>query len=163
MKIHLLLLILLTIITTGCGNEEEEKNDTTKEAIIAETAVAETAVVETAVEEIVATNDLVSAPDFNFITSADLEVTLPPSPSSDINYFISICTDFLEENGEIIINYDSCKLRTSLTSIEQSFILALSTAELTLIAQVWPIQDGAQPINLYWNIEDSGNNWIIAI
>lgn len=155
MKIYLITLIILTITITGCGSEEEEKNNT--KAAVTDSTVG------SIVEETVVTSDLIIDPDFNLISSINLDVVLPASPSTTVSYFISICTDFYEESGEVIINYDSCKLRTTLAPLEQSFTLSLSAAELVLLAQIWPIEDGAQPINIYWNITDSGNSWQIAI
>jgi hypothetical protein len=61
------------------------------------------------------------------------------------------------------INYDSCKLRKTLTTLEQAFTLSLSNAEMMLVAQIWPIENGAQPVTLYWNITESGHSWKITI
>jgi hypothetical protein len=117
----------------------------------------------TPVEVNIMTSDLVSTPEFDFISNTDLSVTLPSAPSSAVNYFINICTEFSAETGEIVINYDSCKLRTILKTEEQLFTLTLSTAESMLIAQIWPVEVNAEAITLFWNISESGNNWKIAL
>ena len=72
-------------------------------------------------------------------------------------------TNLGQFDDEVIINYDSCKLRTTLTSSEQTFTLSLSTVEVELIAQIWPIEEDAQPINVHWNIAEFGNSWQISI
>lgn len=143
--------LIIALAITSCGGGDEEASP------------KETVVTAPPVEEIILTSDLVSTPDFNFISNADLGVTLPISPSTSVSYFINICTDFSVENNEVTINYDSCKLRTSLKTQAQPFSLFLSTAELKLVAQIWPIEAGAQPINIFWNIAESGNHWQIEI
>ncbi|MGL1956930.1 MAG: hypothetical protein OCD00_06385 [Colwellia sp.] len=159
MKNNIITLILLNIIIvtiiTGCGGGGEDNS----EIKTVESAPS----VEEVTEEVITTSDLISEPDFDFISSVRLDVILPPSPSTVVRYFLNICTDYSEENGEVEINYDSCKLRASLTTQEQLFSLSLSSAEFRLIAQIWPIENGSQPINIYWNISESGNSWKIAI
>ncbi|MCP4323615.1 MAG: hypothetical protein GY787_17545, partial [Alteromonadales bacterium] len=112
---------------TSCGGEEGSPNKTIEPAP------------SVPVQKSINTSDLVATSDFDFITSVSLAVKLPIAPSSSINYFINICTDFSEESNEVSINYGSCKLRTLLKPQEQSFTLVLSTAESKLIAQIWPI------------------------
>jgi len=156
MKHHLIKLTILNIIIAitiaGCGGGEEE-----------DSAVAATAKVPVIAEPTITTSELVSDPDFNFTSSTDLDVTVPASPSTTVSYFINICTDFTHENNEVKINYDSCKLRKTLTTLEQAFTLSLSNAEMMLVAQIWPIENGAQPVTLYWNITESGHSWKITI
>ena len=169
MKIHLMVLIITVI--TGCGQGEEDSpaNETMANTLPIETITDETAddanddTTENSTQEILTTSDLISEPGFDFISSTDLYLILPIAPSESISYFINICTDFSNENDEVKINYDSCKLRTLLTAQEQLFTLSLSTTESSLIAQIWPVVNDAQPINLYWNIDDSGDSWIIVI
>ncbi len=121
---------------TSCGGEEGSPNKTIEPAP------------SVPVQKSINTSDLVATSDFDFITSVSLAVKLPIAPSSSINYFINICTDFSEESNEVSINYGSCKLRTLLKPQEQSFTLVLSTAESKLIAQRWPIEAAADPIKL---------------
>ena len=151
MKSYLITFIILNIIITitGCGGEEEESPS------------QETAQVVT--EQTIYTKDLVSKPDFDFSSSTNLVVTIPASPPNNIGYFINICTDFSNVNNKVTINYASCKLRTTLGLVEQLFTLPLSTAEIVLIAQIWPIEEGAQPITIYWNIAETGKSWPITL
>ncbi len=149
MKNYIITLIILTI--SGCGGEDE-------------TSPQKKAVEQVPTTEVIKkTSDLISDPDFDFISSTVVDITLPVSPSTSISYFVNICTDFSADNNEVTINYNSCKLRTTLDTKEQKFTLTLSTTELLLIAQIWPIESGAQPINVYWNITDSGRSWKIEI
>ncbi len=165
MKTHLTILVMLTsaIFTIGCGEGEEE--DAKQQEIVKTTPPTGSTsedVTEEIIEETINTEDLISAPEFDLNSSSELQVSLPASPSATITYFINICTDFSKnENDDIEINYDSCKLRTTIALTEQSFSLSLSVAENKLIAQIWPMTNGAQPINIYWDIAESGNNWQI--
>ncbi len=151
LKKSILFIALTCLAITGCGGESDSPNTSIENPP------------HTPVQESITTSDLVASADFDFITNVNLTVKLPISPSSSINYFINICTDFSEENSEITINYDSCKLRTLLKPQEQSFTLVLSTTESKLIAQIWPIEAAAEPINLYWNIAESGKSWQIKL
>lgn len=153
LNITLNMVIIFTI--ASCGGEEEEGSSTAG----VETPPAPVAI---------STSDLVIKTDFNLLSGTDLEVTLPSSPSSSVNYFINICTDFTVETGtvensSVDINYDSCKLRATLNTQKQVFSLSLSTAESMIVAQIWPIEAGAKPITLFWNITESGKSWKIAI
>jgi len=143
---------MITSAITACGGGGEEDSPPQKAVEVIQPT-----------EELVTTGDLVSDIEFDFISSINLDVTLPASPSTSIGYFINICTDFSNVSNEIEINYDSCKLRTTLTTVTQQFTLSLSAAELLIIAQIWPIENGAQPINVYWDIAESGSSWKIAI
>lgn len=166
MKTHSITTVVLISIMSilGCGGEEESKTA----EVAAPTETTTLPPVDNTVLETMLTGDLISAPDFNLISSAKLQISLPASPSTTISYFINICTDFSSLNSsanddynDITINYGSCKLRTKITSTAQQVTLSLSATEEQLIAQIWPIENGAQPINIYWNIADSGKNWAI--
>ncbi|PKG80818.1 hypothetical protein CXF85_22185 [Colwellia sp. 75C3] len=166
MKSHLITLIILNItigITlAGCGGGEEDSGPIeTVESPPAPVLIPEATPEVT--KPTITTSELISEPDFDFISSTELVVTLPASPSTTVSYFINICTDFYEENEKVKINYDSCKLRTILSTLEQPFTLSMSNAESALVAQIWPIEEAALPVTIYWNIAESGNRWKIAI
>lgn len=154
LNITLNIIIIFTI--ASCGGGEEQSSSTP----VLETPPPPPVTI--------TTSDLVSKADFDLLSSADLDITLPSAPSKSVNYFINICTDFSVNNSavnssSVNINYDSCKLRTTLITQEQVFSLSLSAAESMIVAQIWPIEAGAQPITLFWDITESGNIWKIAI
>jgi len=157
MKTYSITLVLLTSITSvlGCGGGEEDKSTSQQ---VAKT----TPQMDSPPEQTITTGDLISLPEFDLHSASELHIGLPASPSAITRYFINICTDFSNEDSVISINYDSCKLRTALTITEQQFTLSLSAAENLLIAQIWPIENDAQPVNIYWNIAESGNNWQLS-
>ena len=149
---------ILAITLTSCGGGDEQS---TKAAEVVTVIPSVTAAQVTPLPA--ATKDLVSKSDFDFISKADLEVIIPTSPTGSVNYFINICTDFTTENDTVEINYNSCKLRTTLGTKEQSFSLFLSSAETLLVAQVWSIEVGTKPVTVFWNIVESGKKWQIVI
>lgn len=155
MKTHSMILVLLTLTMLGCGSGDEDSNVASQKVLETSTST------DSQPKEVIATSALVSTPEFDFISATKLRLTLPAFPSATINYYINICTDFSNENGDIKINYNSCKLRTKITTQTQQFTLSLSTVERQLIAQIWPIENGAQPINTFWDITESGNDWQI--
>jgi len=163
MKAYLYTIIYLTVLSLliGCGaGEEDESNGAPSNSAPSNNGTTPTTV---PVEEIITTGELVSDPNFNLSASIELTVTLPSLPSASTDYFINICTSFTNDNNVIQVNYQSCKLRTTLTSQTQQFTLSLSTTETQLVAQVWPIENGAQPVNVFWNIRESGDNWQVTL
>ncbi len=154
MKNQLIVVLALASTLIACGGEEVETVEQTAK---------ETVAVDNTPAPIITTSDLISNEDFSFTSSASLYLRLPASPSDTVNYFVNICTNLPNKDGIAKINYTLCKLRAPLTANEQNFTLKLSTAESKLIAQIWPIKDGAEPITLYFNIEEMGNTWQIAI
>ncbi len=149
-----ILSIIISITLMGCG----EADDNAPKEIVEGTTPPPVLTPET-----INTSELVSEPDFDFISNTDVHIIIPASPSTAVRYFINICTDFFKENDEMKINYKSCKLRTALTTLVQPFTLSLSNAEVMLVAQIWPIEEAAQPITFYWNITESGNHWEITM
>lgn len=163
MNTHLITLKMLSIIIAitmaGCGGgSEEEKESSPTETVVITTAASEDLPIET-----INTSSLISNVDFDFTSGDELKVTLPASPSTSIGYFVNICTNFIDESNEVKIDYDSCKLRTTLASQKRSFTLSLSTSESVFIAQIWPIENAAKPITVYWNIVELGRSWKIAM
>jgi len=144
-----LFVVTTTICLVNCGGGEEEK-DTKEKSQIQPPPV-----------QIVNTGDLVSNTQFDFSSGYTLNVVLAPLENNQVRHFINICTDFsLTENG-YSINYDSCKLRTSFSENNQEFELSLSAAETNLIAQIWPIENNATPIELFWTTNES-SPWAIS-
>jgi hypothetical protein len=156
LKLITLFMVTSVISLLGCGGGEEEV--TTKEVV--ETSVSTDSSPDVASNTV----DLISEPEFDLSSANELRIGLPATTSTSTRYFINICTDFStdDENNLININYASCKLRTELSITKQEFTLSLSASELRLIAQIWPIEENAQPITTYWNIAEYGKQWPIA-
>lgn len=159
MKTHIITALLLTLTLFGCGDDDGTE---IVQGTVQETPPPTSSTTPETNTDIVATSELISTPDFNFISGTKLTVTLPVAPTATIDYFINICTDFTNEDNLITINYQSCKLRTAITSQTQEFTLSLSVAELQLIAQIWPMESDAKVMNAYWDIAESGHNWQIV-
>ena len=159
MKTHIITALLLTLTLFGCGDDDGTE---IVQGTVQETPPPTSSTTPETNTDIVATSELISTPDFNFISGTKLTVTLPLAPTATIDYFINICTDFTNEDNLITINYQSCKLRTAITSQTQEFTLSLSVVELQLIAQIWPMESDAKVMNAYWDIAESGHNWQIV-
>ena len=159
MKTHIITALLLTLTLFGCGDDDGTE---IVQGTVQETPPPTSSTTPETTTDIVATSELISTPDFNFISGTKLTVTLPVAPTATIDYFINICTDFTNEDNLITINYQSCKLRTAITSQTQEFTLSLSVVELQLIAQIWPMESDAKVMNAYWDIAESGHNWQIV-
>jgi len=109
------------------------------------------------------TAELISTQEFDFKSDHNLKVTIAKSPEENRQYYINICSDYKEREGKIVINYKSCKLRAFLNSAEQNYTLILSAAETQLLAQIWPMENNAQPYDFYWNKSSNSKQWKIAL
>ncbi|NMP32091.1 hypothetical protein HII17_10975 [Thalassotalea sp. M1531] len=147
------LIILLLSTLTACGGGSES----TKEPTISSTIAPQSSDID------ITTGELISTPEFSFIGSFDLTINIAEAPEGSIQYYINICSEFTEENNEIIVNYDSCMLRTFLTSQPQSFELALSESQSTLVAQIWPMENNAVVIDVFWQKQGEVSVWNISI
>ena len=186
MKTQLIILLMLVSMLFACGNEESAGETETQDQIVEQTTntatetesqgqtedepattqedpADQTTVAQSPTLPIIRTSDLVSNTEFSFTSSTDLQLKLPATPSSTMNYFINVCTDFSDENGIQEVNYNSCILRTLLKTNEQEFSLSLSNAETVLIAQIWPIMADSRPLTFYYNLNEDGKNWHITM
>ncbi|REL36544.1 hypothetical protein [Thalassotalea euphylliae] len=115
------------------------------------------------------TAELVSTPDFDFAGSFELDVTIAAAPAGSTQYYVNICSDFEQIEAKEgapaswQVNYDSCLLRTFITGQAQVFTLSLSEAQSELIAQVWPMENGAIPTDLFWQKQSQSSEWLITL
>jgi len=107
---------------------------------------------------LVKTTDLVTNSNFDFGSNYTLTVVLPVKPDNTGDYFINICTSYDPDNS-VIKDYASCKVRSYLRNNSQTFELVLSESERDLIAQVWPIQQGASANSYYFKSSGVSDRW----
>ena len=107
--------------------------------------------------------DSLSTPEFSFTGSFDLDITVAKAPAGNLQYYVNICSDFEEQNGATVINYDSCLLRAFLTGEDQQFTLNLSESRTQLLAQIWPMENNAVPIDRNWVKQAGLTTWKIEI
>ncbi|REL28028.1 hypothetical protein DXX93_16625 [Thalassotalea euphylliae] len=124
---------------------------------------------ETANQAADTTAELISTPEFEFTGTFELNVKVAPAPAGSVQYYVNICSDFEQleateaKPASWLVNYDSCLLRTFVTSQEQVFNLSLSESQSELIAQIWPMENGAIPVNMFWQKQSQASEWIIAL
>ncbi len=145
------ILFVLNIISCGGGGGGEESTKTPAPAAPTVPEAEQT------------TNDLVSNTAFDFSSGFDLSLTLASIDGATNHYYVNVCSDYAIENGVQAINYESCKIRTSFTANEQAFKISLSVEETNLIAQIWPMENNASPINLFWDRNADGDIWVIRV
>ncbi|MFT5504407.1 MAG: hypothetical protein ACI845_002130 [Gammaproteobacteria bacterium] len=107
--------------------------------------------------------DLNVSSDFDFIGGETLTVTIVDESSSIERRYLNICSDFTDDNGAFSVSYESCLLRTSLQSQYSEFEIVISSTQQELIAQIWPLQDGALPVNQRWSRSEDGADWQITL
>jgi len=143
--------LTLTIVSCGGGGDEATTPPLANEDVI------------TPVEAIQTTDDLISNTSFEFTSGFELTLILSALEESEVQHFVNVCSDYTQDNQNYIINYDSCRLRAPFTETQQHFDISLSAAETTLIAQVWPIENNATPINFFWSRADNDEEWQINL
>ena len=142
----------------SCGGGGEGASETVSNT------VNTTNVVPIPIEEpMTTTDDLISNTTFEFTSGFELTLILSAIEEPSVQYFVNICSDYTQVEESYSINYDSCRLRTSFTESDQSFDVSLSAAETVLIAQVWPMENDAIPINFFWSRTDSNEPWEINV
>ena len=108
-------------------------------------------------------DDLDVSHDFDFIGGETLSITIADVGSSTERRYLNICSQFSEVNGEFSVSYDSCLLRTSIQGSNSGFDITISSSQQKLIAQVWPLNNGARPVNYHWSKSEDGNDWKITV
>jgi len=146
---------VLVCTIVGCGGGGGDSGGT-KEPLSSETSVITQASIET-------TDELVSNTTFEFTSGFELTLILSALDGTKVPHFVNVCSDYSQVEDVYTINYDSCRLRTSFTDELQQFHISLSAAETVLIAQIWPIENNAVPINLFWSRTNSSENWEIDV
>lgn len=108
-------------------------------------------------------SDLLVAPDFDFIGGESLRITVVDSGSAYQRRYLNICSDFRAVDGGYRVSYDSCLIRTSINAPHTDFELGISSSQQELIAQLWYLQDGADPVSHRWSRSVHGEQWTIEV
>jgi len=109
------------------------------------------------------TLELQTSASFDFMSNYKLVLQINNLPDSTGRFYINVCSDYKEIQGRYQINYNSCVLRTSLNDSYREFELVLSDNEQQLIAQVWPIEYAAEPVNQFWEKTQENGRWVIFL
>jgi hypothetical protein len=107
--------------------------------------------------------DLDVSRDFVFIGGETLTITIIDEATSVARRYLNICSDFTDDNGTLSVSYESCPLRTSLQGQLSTFEIVISSNQQELIAQIWPLHDGALPVSHRWSKSVDGNDWQITL
>ena len=166
MHLYPITITALILAMVGCGGQEEEDQVSSAANLDNTTNTTSTPSNPPPLQTntaTVKTSELITNAEFDLTSDLELTVNVPAAPSNSISYFINICSTYSNIDGSVTIQYDSCKLRAPLTSVQQQYNLTLSSTELQLIAQIWPIESGAKPITRYFENNTSDNNWDILL
>lgn len=93
------------------------------------------------------TAELVAATSFLIKPEYDLTVTY--GNKNNRNAYLSVCTEFSEENDTIKVNYDSCLLRTSI-STDYEGKLSVANDKTRLVMAIWYLDDTKNPRYEIW-------------
>ena len=120
------------------------------EVVVADPEVND--VVEPDPEAVYATTaELVAAKSFLFEPSYELAVSLSNNDKRSI--YLSVCSDFIEDDSGISVNYNSCLLRTSIES-DYSGTLSVANDKDRLVMAIWYLDDIDNPRYETWENSD---------
>lgn len=171
-KLVLTALFSVVLVACGGGSSDKESSESSTLPVPATTSSNDSSNEQTdtqaANDAADKTAELVSTPEFDFAGSFALDVTIAAAPAGNKQYYVNICSDFEQVEAKQgapaswQVNYESCLLRTFITGQAQAFALSLSESQNALIAQVWPMESGAMPIDLFWQKQSEDSEWLIT-
>lgn len=159
---NITILITLSFFITGCGSQEPSSVSSevpTVVELITETTeensipLAEESI--TKIEEIQpdpaaiyeSTNDLVVAKSFEIKSQYDVNISY--QNDEEVSVYLSICTEFTEQDGTITVNYNSCLLRTSVENDFEGKVTIPNDKE-RLVMAIWYVDDIDNPQYAIW-------------
>ena len=108
------------------------------------------------------TADLVSNKDFDFVGKNELTLSLNNNANTS-RVYLNVCNDFTTVNGKVKVDYTTCQLRTTLPTGSVEYQLTIGGDVERLVAQVWAVEDGAEPENYYWTASQDSDTWSIQV
>lgn len=93
------------------------------------------------------TADLVVEKDF--LLAADYQLSVRFQPQEPRSVYLSVCTDFIESEGGITVDYGSCLLRTSTQSSYQG-TLTIANDKTRVVMAIWYLNDIDNPRYAIW-------------
>lgn len=151
---NLLTASLLVTLLTACGGGGDSKNSAPPAAPVPIATSGNN-------EEQEVTADLTTTPDFTFLGSYELTVVVEKVEYAGVQYYVNVCSDY-DASDPMTVKYESCMLRTYITEVDQEFVLSLSESQDSLLAQVWPMENGAKPIDIIWQKGKDTETWRIS-
>ena len=121
------------------------------------------AVVTAPVTAIQSSTSLSTSKEFDFVNNFKLDLKIDQTKSLSRSLYINVCSDYVELNGTYQINYDSCLLRTSVREGLSEYKIILSQNETQLIAQLWLIEEMAEPVNYFWDKTVEPGGWKLTL
>jgi len=149
--INITVISMMSVLLVACGGGGGSSASSTPEPVV---AVVDDPVVVVVVEpepdpNIIydTTAELVVAKSFLIEQEYDLSISY--KNDNNRNVYLSVCTEFSEEESGIKVNYNSCLLRTS---IESSFAGKLTVAndKNRLVMAIWYLDDIKNPRFELW-------------
>jgi len=87
--------------------------------------------------------------DKPFLLKPEYELVVSYKDSNNRSAYLSVCTEFTEEQDNIKVNYNSCLLRTSVDSNYQAS-LTVANDKTRLVMAIWYLDDIKKPRYEVW-------------
>ena len=106
------------------------------------------------------TAELVVAADFEMKQEYSVDVRY--TNSQQRNVYLSVCSDFTNNQGQVAVNYNSCLLRTSLTD-NYSTRLNVANDHNQLVMAIWYLDDVNNPRYEFWESDNTSANQLFTV
>ena len=154
---NITLISMMSLLMVACGGGGGSTSVPTPVAVIEEPAEPEieepVVVVETELEPdpnaiYDTTAELVAAK--SFLLEQEYELAVSYHNVDNRSAYVSVCTDFVEGQNGIKVNYNSCMLRTSINGA-YSGTLTVANDQNRLVMAIWYLDDTKNPRYEIWD------------
>jgi hypothetical protein len=97
-------------------------------------------------------HDIVVPDGFALSSQRSFNLRIARSQDDNQAAYLSLCSDYQQDNdGNYIINYNSCILRTSLSDINYETIVTVTNDTTGLVAAIWFMDEIKEPLIVDWH------------
>jgi hypothetical protein len=100
------------------------------------------------------TADLIAAK--SFLLEQEYELAVSYNNDDNRSAYLSVCTDFTEEESGIKVNYNSCLLRTSIEN-DYAGTLTVANDQNRLVMAIWYLDDAENPRYEVWENDSAAD------
>jgi hypothetical protein len=98
----------------------------------------------------------------NFEIKQEYEVNVRYTNAQQRNVYLSVCSDFTNEQGQVAVNYNSCLLRTSLAG-NYNTQLHVANDQNRLVMTIWYLDDVENPRYEFWENDNASTNKVFSV
>lgn len=147
---NIISLFIISLLMVGCGGGSGDSSSSDPVVKIVEEPVVEPhlVIVEPDPNAIYATTaELIASKSFLF--EQEYELAINYKNDDNRNVYLSVCSDFSDEEDWVNVNYNSCLLRTSIEG-DYAGTVIVANDKHRLVMAVWYFDDPKNPRYVVW-------------